>query len=70
MAFQEALNIIVKKDKLNEKSEQIIKSSTSVALKYLFDCFNRVDNEERQYPKVSIYLNHKYCRLTMIFKYL
>lgn len=70
MAFQEALSLIIKKDKLNDRSEQIIKSSTSVALKYLFDCFNRVDIEERQYPKVKICLNLKYYGLTMIFNYL
>lgn len=70
MAFHEIFSLIIKKDKLNDKNEQIVKSSTSVALKYLFDCFNRVDIEERQYPKVNIYLNYKCCRLTMIINYL
>lgn len=66
MAFQEALVLTIQNDKNGESH----KSSTSVALKYLFDCFNRVDIEERQYPKVSIYLNHTYCRLTKIFNHL
>lgn len=70
MAFHEALSLTIRKDKLNEKNEQIVKSSTSIALKYVFDCYNRVDIEERQYPKVNILLNYKYCRLTMIINYL
>lgn len=54
MAIQEALCIVMYKDKFNENNEKIEKSSTSVALKYLFDCYNRIEVEERQYPKVRV----------------
>lgn len=54
MAIQEALSIVVKKDDLSADNEQIEKSSTLIALKYLFDCYSRVEEEERQYPKVRL----------------
>lgn len=55
MAIQEALSIVVKKDDLSADNEQIEKSSTLIALKYLFDCYSRVEEEERQYPKVKLF---------------
>lgn len=60
MAIQEALFIVIKKDKLNKDDQQIEKSSTSVALKYLFDCYSRVAVEERQYPKVNRFFKINY----------
>lgn len=53
MVFQEALSLIIRKDKLSENNVQLVKSSAPIALKYVFDCFDRVDVEERQYPKVK-----------------
>lgn len=35
-----------------KENEFATKSSTEVALKYLFDCYNRIAAEEHQYPKV------------------
>jgi len=53
MAIQEALSIVIKKDKLTLKCDHVEKSSTSTALKYLFDCYSRIEVEEHQYPKVK-----------------
>ncbi|XP_050525292.1 ubiquitin conjugation factor E4 B [Daktulosphaira vitifoliae] len=53
LAIQEALCLVVKKDKLTEGSEQPEKTTTSAALKFLFDCYSRIAVEERQYPKRS-----------------
>lgn len=51
MCIQEALSIVMKKfDKMNLNIEE---SPTSMGLKYLFDCYNRIEEEERQYPKVK-----------------
>jgi len=47
MAIQEAIQIIIKKVKLTETTDQI-----EVPLKYLFDCYKRVEIEILQYPKV------------------
>lgn len=49
MAMHEAISIIMKNNKLAE----IHKSFTLIPLKYLFDCYNRVEVEERQYTKVK-----------------
>lgn len=54
MCIQEALSKIMIKYKLHKKSDPAIdKSPTSGGLKYLFDCYNRVQVEEHQYPKVK-----------------
>lgn len=57
MAFQEALDLILEHYKpLPENINLIEMSPTTAALKYLFDCYNRIEVEERQYPKVKIVL--------------
>lgn len=53
MAIEEAIYILIEKDKLNKTSESVKQLNTSIALKYLFDCYNRIEVEERQYPKRS-----------------
>lgn len=52
MVIQEVISIIMKKSKLAEKNVPTNKSFTSIALKYLFDCYSRIEIEERQYTKV------------------
>lgn len=52
MAIQEATSILMKKSKVAEENVQTNKSYTSIALKYIFDCYNRVEIEERQCTKV------------------
>jgi len=68
MAIEEAIYILIEKDKLNKKSESVKHLNTSIALKYLFDCYNRVEVEEREYPKVKsillktiVHTNFFYC---------
>lgn len=52
MAIQEALSIVIKKNKLAVEYGNGYKTSTYTALKYLFDCYSRIEVEEHQYPKV------------------
>jgi len=64
MAIQEALSLVVNKSKLsqaNDKQEYIENSFTAAGLKYLFDCYDRIEEEKRQYPKVkNIFCNLNY----------
>lgn len=53
MAIEEVIYILIEKNKVNKKNEPVKHSNTSIALKYLFDCYNRIEVEERQYPKVK-----------------
>jgi len=56
MAIQEALSLVVnkfKRSQANDKQEYIENSYTAAGLKYLFDCYDRIEEEKRQYPKVK-----------------
>lgn len=56
MAIQEALSLVVnkfKRSQANDKQEYIENSYTAAGLKYLFDCYDRIEEEKRQYPKRS-----------------
>ncbi|XP_050424962.1 ubiquitin conjugation factor E4 B [Adelges cooleyi] len=53
LAIQESLCLVVKEDKLTDSNKQPEKTTTSAALKFLFDCLNRIAVEEQQYPKRS-----------------
>lgn len=55
MAIQEALIIVTNKSRVDhadkkEDSDYLIIAS---GLQYLFDCYDRVEEEQRQYPKVK-----------------
>ncbi|XP_015363306.1 PREDICTED: ubiquitin conjugation factor E4 B [Diuraphis noxia] len=55
MAIQEALSLIAKKTELSlkDKQEYTDNSLTAAGLQYLFDCYDRIEEEKRQYPKRS-----------------
>ncbi|XP_025422672.1 ubiquitin conjugation factor E4 B [Sipha flava] len=54
MCINEAINIIMKKYKRREENVlHAEKLPCSGGLKYLFDCYNRIEEEQRQYPKRS-----------------
>ncbi|XP_025203698.1 ubiquitin conjugation factor E4 B isoform X1 [Melanaphis sacchari] len=61
MAIQEALSLVGKKSKLSQINDKLDKfvvdyyenSHTAAGLKYLFDCYDRIEEEKRQYPKRS-----------------
>jgi len=54
MAIHEALSLIVNKSKLEQTDKQEYTESFTVAgIQYLFDCYDRVEEEKRQYPKVK-----------------
>lgn len=61
MAIQEAIAILGKKCKIPQPHDKynvfVVDyfeiSYTAAGLKYLFDCYDRVEEEKRQYPKVK-----------------
>jgi len=55
MAFQEALILIINKSKTSQTIDKHDSESSFITegLKYLFDCFNRVEEEKLQYSKVK-----------------
>jgi len=61
MAIQEAIAILLTKCKINQPNDKynvfVVDyfeiSYTAAGLKYLFDCYDRVEEEKRQYPKVK-----------------
>lgn len=55
MAFHEALDLIIEHHKPLLANKKLIEVSPIIkCLKYVFDCYNRIEVEERQYPKVKI----------------
>jgi len=69
MAIQEVLILLKKNSKIsqiNDKLEYFAvdffeASYTAGGLKYLFDCYDRVEEEKRQYPKVKIIFSLIIC---------
>jgi len=61
MAIEEALGLIVNDSEIPQamdKQEFTENFFTAAGLKYLFDCYDRIEEEKRQYPKVkNIYCN-------------
>lgn len=57
MAYQEALVLTLQKYASNSRE----KPSSIPGMRYLFECYKRIEAEERQYPKVMllIIINYK-----------
>lgn len=56
MAIEEAVTSCIAKDKLVKENDELEKTFVMGGLRYLFHCYNRIEVEEQQYPKVKYIL--------------
>lgn len=74
MAIQEAIAVLGMKCKILQPNDRYTVfdvdhfeiSYTATGLKYLFDCYDRIEEEKRQYPKVKIFFNSLFVLIYLL----
>jgi len=68
MAIQEALSLIAKKSELSQKDKQEYtdNSVTAAGLRYLFECYDRIEDEKRQCPRVKYIFSNSLLLLILL----